>query len=173
LKAQNAALAAQVAALTTQVAHLTAQSSREIALLQAAAVKSFGAERFLAEAIKVAFKTSACQLGEMIRKFYPEVTWNQELDAIQKWASASPVDDAIAMVQRRFPSLRVVRFPPSAKKGGQFDAPGGIIAHLTRGGSGNVHDRHVGDVTSGSFEKQMQQPYGGILAKNAADLGTD
>jgi hypothetical protein len=46
------------------------------------------------------------------------------------------------------------RFPPSVKKGRQFDVPDGIIAHLTRECGGNVHDRHVVDVTCGSFEQE-------------------
>lgn len=77
--------------------HLTAQSSREIALLQAVGVKVFGAERFLSETIKVAQRTNADRLGEMIGKICTEMTWNQELEAIQKWVPASPVDEAIAV----------------------------------------------------------------------------
>jgi hypothetical protein len=95
MKAQNAQMAAQFARpatqnsdLATRVAHLTAQSSREIALLQEVAFKLFGADRFPAETSKVALETKADQLGEMIGKFYPEMTWNQELDSIQKWAPA-------------------------------------------------------------------------------------
>jgi hypothetical protein len=45
------------------------------------------------------------------------------------------------------------QFPPSVKKGKYFDVPDGVIAHLTRECGGNVHDRDVVDVTSGSFEK--------------------
>jgi hypothetical protein len=58
------------------------------------------------------------------------------------------------------------------KEGGKFDVPDGIIAHLTRECGENVHDRHVVEVTSGSFEKET---YGAIphSAKNAADLNTD
>jgi hypothetical protein len=41
------------------------------------------------------------------------------------------------------------QFPPSTKKGGQFDVPDGIITHLTRECGGNVHDRHVGVVRKG------------------------
>jgi hypothetical protein len=72
------------------------------------------------------------------------------------------------------------QFPPSLKKGKYgIDVPDGIIAHLTRGCGGNVHDRHVVDVTCGSFEKETWgvNPHSGrydddpgIAAKNAADL---
>jgi hypothetical protein len=68
------------------------------------------------------------------------------------------------------------------KKGGQFDVPDGIIAHLTRECGGNVHDRQVVEVTSGSFEPETvgANPHSGawnkdpaVLAKNAADLDMD
>jgi hypothetical protein len=74
------------------------------------------------------------------------------------------------------------QFPPSVKKGGQFDVPDGIIAYLTRKCGGNVHDHHVVAVTSGSFEKETQgaNPHSGVwnndrawAAKNAADLEAD
>jgi hypothetical protein len=44
--------------------------------------------------------------------------------------------------------------PPSAKKGRQFDMPDGIIADPTRECGGNVHHRHVVDVTYGSSEEE-------------------
>jgi hypothetical protein len=68
------------------------------------------------------------------------------------------------------------------KKGGQFDLPDGIIAHLTRECGGNVHDRHIVDVKSGSFEKEIHgaNHHSGAYnnadwtaAKNATDLETD
>jgi hypothetical protein len=68
------------------------------------------------------------------------------------------------------------------KKGGQFNVPDGIIAHLTRECGGNVHDHHVVDVACGSFEKEIvgANPDSGACgnradsaAKNAADLETD
>jgi hypothetical protein len=82
------------------------------------------------------------------------------------------------------------QFPPSVKKGklpngsgkeiwGTYDIPDGIIAHLTRECGGNVHDRHVVDVTCGSLEKETVgvNPHSGAYnntdwtaAKNAADL---
>jgi hypothetical protein len=87
------------------------------------------------------------------------------------------------------------QFPPSLKtvktksvlswgrgKEIEIDVPDGIIAHLTRGCGGNVHDRHIVDVTSGSFEKETEgtNPHSGAYdndprypAKNAADLETD
>jgi polyhydroxyalkanoate synthesis regulator phasin len=54
------------------------------------------------------------------------------------------------------PPKQAKQFPPSVKKGKCFDFPDGIIGHLTRECGGNVHDRHVVDVTSGSFEKQTE-----------------
>jgi hypothetical protein len=83
-------------------------------------------------------------------------------------------------------------FPPSMKKrklrdrdgketNEMYDIPDGIIAHLTRECGGNVHDRHVVDITSGSFEKETQgaNPHSGAYnnnpyyaAKNAVDLET-
>jgi hypothetical protein len=56
-------------------------------------------------------------------------------------------------------------------RGKEYDVPDGIIAHLTRECGGNVDDRHVVDVTSGSFEKETEGVNSG--AKNAADLETD
>jgi hypothetical protein len=74
------------------------------------------------------------------------------------------------------------QFPPSVKKGGKFDVPDGIIAHLTRECGGNVHGSHVVDVTSGSFEKEIEGANSHWVAydnradpaaRNAADLETD
>jgi hypothetical protein len=64
----------------------------------------------------------------------------------------------------------------------EIDVPDGIIAHLTRECGGNVHDRNIVNVTSGSFEKETAgaNPHSGAFnndpgyaAKNAADLETD
>jgi hypothetical protein len=64
----------------------------------------------------------------------------------------------------------------------EIDVPNGIIAHLTRECGGNVHDRHVVDITYGSFEKEIDgaNPHSGayadnslFAAKKAADLETD
>jgi hypothetical protein len=123
---------------------------------------------------KVALETSADQLGEMIGKVCPEMTWNKELDGIQKWAPALPVDEALAVVQRRFPNIKVARFPPSVKKvtatnlrgSGTIgiDVPDGIIGHLTRECGGNMHECHVVDITSGSFERETEgvNPHSGL-----------
>jgi hypothetical protein len=68
------------------------------------------------------------------------------------------------------------------RKVGEFDAPDGIIAHLTGECRGNVHDRQVVAITSGSFEKETvgANPHSGAYndlpqhaAKNVADLKTD
>jgi hypothetical protein len=67
---------------------------------------------------------------------------------------------------------QVRQIPPSVKKGGQFDVPDGIIAHLTRECGGNVHDRHAVDITCGSFEKETYGASDNRAAKNAADLET-
>jgi hypothetical protein len=82
------------------------------------------------------------------------------------------------------------QFPLLVKKGKakdiwgnevKIDVPDGIIAHLTRECGGNVHDRNVVDITSGSFEKETHgaNPHSGAYnnnpnnaAKNAADLET-
>jgi hypothetical protein len=80
------------------------------------------------------------------------------------------------------PPKRAKQFPPSVKNVRGLDVPDGIIAHLTRECGGNVHDRHVVDVTSGSFEKETYtaNPHSGAVDhmakyadKNAADLETD
>jgi hypothetical protein len=60
-----------------------------------------------------------------------------------------------------------------------WNVPDGIIAHLTRECGGNVHDCHVVDVTSGSFERETvgANPHSGAFddrddcaAKNTANL---
>jgi hypothetical protein len=102
------------------------------------------------------------QIGERLIKLFAEMTWNQELDAVWKYAPESLLDEAITVVQKRFPDLKVRRVTPSMKKGKiqvkegrwtnartvEIDVPDGIIAHLTRECSGNVQDRHVVEVTS-------------------------
>jgi hypothetical protein len=68
-------------------------------------------------------------------------------------------------------------FPPSVQKGKaedrwgrevEINAPDRIISHVTKECGGNVHDRHVVEVTSGSFEKGTQSV--SYVVKNAADL---
>jgi hypothetical protein len=86
---------------------------------------------------------------------------------------------------------RAKQFPSFVKKGKaedlwggevEIDVPNGIIAHLTRECGGNVHDRHLVEVTCASFEKETRgaNPHSGAYdndprrtAKNAADLETD
>jgi hypothetical protein len=69
-----------------------------------------------------------------------------------------------------------LRYSNGSQTGDVYDIPDGIIAHLTRECGGNVHDRHVVDVTSGSFEKEAPQS-GGLnpwnRAKNTAELDAD
>jgi hypothetical protein len=61
----------------------------------------------------------------------------------------------------------------------KIDVPDGIIAHLTKECGANVHDRHVVEVTSGSFEQEIYgaNPYLGAFhdyrsraAKDVVDL---
>jgi hypothetical protein len=47
------------------------------------------------------------------------------------------------------------QFPPSLKKREQFAVPDGMVGHLLRECGGNVHDRHVVDVTSGSWKSEL------------------
>jgi hypothetical protein len=47
----------------------------------------------------------------------------------------------------------------------EFDVPHGIIAHLTRECSRNVHDRGVVEVTCGSFEKENYEKMFNMLQK--------
>jgi hypothetical protein len=56
----------------------------------------------------------------------------------------------------------------------ELDVPDGIIAHLTKKYGGNVHDHHVVEVTSGSFEKETQEldDPDWRAAKNATDFET-
>jgi hypothetical protein len=63
-----------------------------------------------------------------------------------------------------------------------FYVPDGIIMYLTRECCGNIHDRHVVDVTSGSFERETYEanPHTEAFnndrdhtAKNVVDLETD
>jgi hypothetical protein len=109
------------------------------------------------------------------------------------WESFSDINASMrATVCARLilPNVKVRLFPPSVKKGKLRDATGsrisnmygilnGIIAHVTRKCRGNVHDHHVVDVTSDSFEKGTEgaNPHSGaydndpqLAAKNIADL---
>jgi hypothetical protein len=117
-------------------------------------------------------------------------------------AGGSKVKDDLSSVQGELAKLKeeikrmkitTKQFPPSMKKGklryddceetgDMYDIPDGIIAHLTRECGGNVHDRHVVEVTSGSFEKERNgaNPHSGAFdnradaaAKNAADMEAD
>jgi hypothetical protein len=64
----------------------------------------------------------------------------------------------------------------------RINMPDGITAHLTRECGGNVHDYHIVEVASGSFENETNgaNPSSGAfgnkpncITKNAADLETD
>jgi hypothetical protein len=110
-------------------------------------------------------------------------------------ATPAPKPAPMKVLPPSAPPKRGKQFPPSLKKvktksvlhwqSGkeiEIDVAGGIIAHLTRECGGNVHDRRVVDITSGSFEKVTVRanPHSGVYknkdkyaAKNAADLETD
>jgi hypothetical protein len=51
---------------------------------------------------------------------------------------------------------RKLRYADGSQTRDMYDIPDGIVAHLTRKCGGNVHDRHVVDVTSRSFEKESR-----------------
>jgi hypothetical protein len=63
------------------------------------------------------------------------------------------------------PPERAKQFPPLAKRGKHFDVPDGIIAHLTRERGGNVHDHHIVEVTSESFERGTHKGKVGLLRR--------
>jgi hypothetical protein len=74
-----------------------------------------------------------------------------------------------------------LRFPGGKENDNMYDIPDGVIAQVTRECGGNVHDRHVVEVASGSFEKETvgANRHSGeyhndsdCAAKNAADLET-
>jgi hypothetical protein len=73
------------------------------------------------------------------------------------------------------PPKRGKQFPPSVKKGGQFEVPDRIriIAHLTRECGGNVQDRRIVDVTSACFENETYGANPSYSEENATDLGAD
>jgi hypothetical protein len=48
-------------------------------------------------------------------------------------------------------------FRDSRQTNEMYDIPDGIIAHLTRECGGNVHDRNVADVTSGSSSRSTSR----------------
>jgi hypothetical protein len=88
-------------------------------------------------------------------------------------------------IWNQFPPLVTkgkLRLSNGYKTGKMYDIPDGIIAHLARECSRNVHDRHVVDVTSSSSEKEthgtnpqsgVSQNYLELVAKNVAGLETD
>jgi hypothetical protein len=115
-----------------------------------------------------AMKTSEDRLVEEVGKLKEEIR--------QMAAQHDLLVKELGELKDLLNKLGVKQFPPSLKKGKdrynrEYDVPDGMIAHLTRECGGNVHDRHVVDVTCGSFEKVTQGANSG--AKNAADLETD
>jgi hypothetical protein len=110
---------------------------------------------------------------------------NGEMFGLLEYCSVDVMKDFLDILSEHFylinasiwPSVRArlvlpnrigKQFPPSMKKDTFFDLPDRIIAHLTRECGGNVHDRHVVDVTSVSFEKETQRAY--YAVKNAAHI---
>jgi hypothetical protein len=101
-------------------------------------------------------------------------------------ANVSEIIKKIFRESKQFPPLvkkvMVTSVVFGDKRKMEIEVPEGMIAHLTRECGGNVHDRHVVEVTCGSFEKETvgDNPHSGpvkndpkFAAKNAADLETD
>jgi hypothetical protein len=89
-------------------------------------------------------------------------------------AAVPPASEAISPPPRPAKQFRL-----SVKKGRgksilgthvEIDILDGIIAHKTRECGGNVHDRHVVEVTTGSFEKETHAAGLFVDAMDAADL---
>jgi hypothetical protein len=59
-------------------------------------------------------------------------------------------------------------FPPSVKKVGRLVMPDGIIGHLTKECEGNVHDRKIIELITGSFARETSPGFGSLT--NVADL---
>jgi hypothetical protein len=96
----------------------------------------------------------------------------------------TPVEVSVVVKPpKQFPPViqkRKIQKPVTIKE--VIDVPGKIIAHLTRECGGNVHDRSVVEIRSGSFEMETDgaNPHSGAFcnspgyaAKNAADLEAD
>jgi hypothetical protein len=122
----------------------------------------------------------AAQVIEIIHNFFPSLNARQVFEMIRTFPKLNLIQ-VIESIGKLFPG-QVRQIPPSVKKGVQFDVPDGIIAHLTRECGGNVHDRHIVDVTSRSFEKELGgvNPHSGAYnnhrdyaAQNGASLETD
>jgi hypothetical protein len=111
----------------------------------------------------------AAQVIEAVQKSFPSLNATQILEIIRQLFPSLSATQAFKMIRKLFPKLNIVQviesigklfpgqfrqFPPSVKKRRQCDVLDGMIAHLTRECSGNVHDRHVVDVTPRSFEKE-------------------
>jgi hypothetical protein len=124
-------------------------------------------------------KPDAAQIIEISHKLFPSPNARQIFEMIRTFPKLNIIQ-VIESIGKLFPG-QIRQIPPSVKKGPKFDIPDGIIAHLTRECGGNVHDHHVVDITSGSFEKETRgaNPHSGAYdnhpncaAKNAADLET-
>jgi hypothetical protein len=113
------------------------------------------------------------------RKPSSESSTNSSLSA------PSPKPSPVKVSTPPAPPKHAKQFPPLVNKGKiqiqreEIVIPDGIIAHLTRECGGNVHDHHIIDITSGSFEKESRgaHPSSGTFdnnpkwaAQNAADL---
>jgi hypothetical protein len=106
-------------------------------------------------------------LLEFVRfEYYSTYVMNDLFDVL--WENSYDINASIwanicaRLVLPNMNKIPASQFPPSVKKAKARDLPGkdvetgvpdGIIAHLTRECSGNVHNRHVVEVTYGSFEK--------------------
>jgi sulfur relay (sulfurtransferase) DsrC/TusE family protein len=112
----------------------------------------------------------AAQIIETVQKSFPSLNATKILEIIRRLFQSFSATQALEMIRKLFQKLNMVQiiesigklfpgqfrqFPPSVKKRGQFDVLDGMIAHLTRECGGNVHDHHIFDVMSRSFEKEI------------------
>jgi hypothetical protein len=124
---------------------------------------------------------NATQILKIIRQLFPSLSATQALEIIRKFFPKLNIVQVIESIGKIFPG-QFRQFSPQGKKKGQFDVLDGMITHLTRECGGNVHDRCIVDVTSGSLEKEMGgvNPHSGAYnnhrdytAQNVAGLETD
>jgi hypothetical protein len=125
-------------------------------------------------------KPDAAQIIEISHKLFPSPNARQIFEMIRTFPKLILIQ-VIESMGKLFPG-QIRQIPPSVKKGPKFDIPNGIIAHLTRECGGNVHDRHIIDVTPRSFEKEIGgvNPHSGAYnnhrdyaAQNLVSLETD
>jgi hypothetical protein len=116
--------------------------------------------------------------GIMIRLTQSEELFQHVVSNVAALRDASPrIQNDIAILKEVLsptpvpkppaPPTQAKQFPPTMIKGGKYDVPDGIIAHLARQCGGSVHKRKAVEVTS-------SRPYNqSCSAKNIADLESD